>query len=358
MKKKISITFLILYTLASFAQKNNSSRDTTYIKLKFYKKIFKKKITVNDSAKIKIIDGDTLILVKNFKKFRRKASRIKDISFEHKTRSYMPLWQYKKRHKEAITKQDTINFKFKKNDTLILISNKDFYKNQKRISVPYEQKDSTFLETYKDVVYKKYNSLGNIRRGKKEFMRLWEKPLKIYFAPGLNNYYKKAIKKEVKKLSSIDSLKIYFVKNINKSNYIIYQINNISSVKYSKNIRENKYINYYINWSKGRIYDAKLEINLIQNGTIDKKENANILIQNFYQTLGRFFPTSKLPCNNIFSECYSSNKKLTEKDLEIIKYHYSYGICKFTDLKTFEENHKKAKEVIKNGGKMKFTHIY
>jgi hypothetical protein len=43
-------------------------------------------------------------------------------------------------------------------------------------------------------------------------------------------------------------------------------------------------------------------------------------------------------------------------DFEIIKYHYSYGICKFTDLETFEENHTHAKEAIKNGGKMFFTH--
>ena len=268
----------------------------------------------------------------------------------------MPLWQYKKMHKEAITKKDSINFIFKEKNTLILISDKDFYQHKKGINVAYEPKDSTFLEIYKDIVYKKHDSYGNIRKGKKEYMRLWKKPLKIYFAPKLDKHYKRAIKKAVKDLSSIDSLKISFVKDLNKSNYIIYQIDDKNSYQYSNNLKTNKYIDYYIKWDKGRISDAKLEINLIENNTIDKKENTTILLQNFHQTLGRFFTTSKLPCNSMFSSCNSSKKELTSLDFEIIKYHYSYGICKFTNLKTFEENHTHAKEAIKNGGKMFFTH--
>ena len=359
MKNIIFITFISLYSLTIFAQKKEINKDSIFIKLKFYKEIFKnEKLTDIDSERIKITDGDTLILFTNFKKFRKQASKIKEISFKHHARAYMPLWQYKKTHKEAITKKDSINFLFKEKDTLILISDKDFYKNQKRVSVPYEPKSDEFLETYKDIVYKKHDSYGNIRKGKKEFMRLWEAPIKIYFAPKLDNYYKKAIKKAVKALSSIDSLKISFVKDLNKSNYIIYQIDDKNSYQYSNNLKKNKYVDYYIYWEKGKIYDAKLEINLIENSTIDKKENATILLQNFHQTLGRFFTTSKLPCNSVFSNCNSSKKELTKLDFEIIKYHYSYGICKFTDLETFEENNQKAKEIIKKGGTMNFTHLY
>ena len=309
MKNIIFITFISLYSLTIFAQKKEINKDSTFIKLKFYKEIFKnEKLTDIDSERIKITDGDTLILFTNFKKFRKQASKIKEISFKHHARTYMPLWQYKKTHKEAITKKDSINFLFKEKDTLILISDKDFYKNQKRVSVPYEPKSDEFLETYKDIVYKKHDSYGNIRKGKKEFMRLWEAPIKIYFAPKLDNYYKKAIKKTVKALSSIDSLKISFVKDLNKSNYIIYQIDDKNSYQYSNNLKKNKYVDYYIYWEKGKIYDAKLEINLIENSTIDKKENATILLQNFHQTLGRFFTTSKLPCNSVFSNCNSSKK--------------------------------------------------
>lgn len=359
MKNIIFITFITLYSLTIFAQKKEINKDSTFIKLKFYKEIFKnEKLTDIDSERIKITDGDTLILVTNFKKYRKQASKIKKISSQQLSRAYMPLWQYKKMHKEAITKKDSINFIFKEKDTLILISDKDFYQHKKGINVAYEPKDSTFLEIYKDIVYKKHDSYGNIRKGKKEYMRLWKKPLKIYFAPKLDKHYKRAIKKAVKDLSSIDSLKISFVEDLNKSNYIIYQIDDKNSYQYSNNLKTNKYIDYYIKWDKGRISDAKLEINLIENSTIDKKENTTILLQNFYQTLGRFFTTSKLPCNSMFSSCNSSKKELTSLDFEIIKYHYSYGICKFTNLKTFEENHTHAKEAIKNGGKMFFTHSY
>jgi hypothetical protein len=359
MKNIIFITFITFYSLTIFAQKKQVNKDSTYIKLKFYKEIFKNEALTNiDSERIKIIDGDTLILVTNFKKFKRKASRIKEISYQHPTRVYIPLREYKKKYDVAITKEDSLHFFFKEKDTLILISNKDFYKNRTVISVPYEPKDSLFLEIYKDVVYNKHNSFANIPKGQKQYMRLWQKPINIYFAPTLKNYYKRKIKKVARKLSSIDSLKIFFVKNLKDSNYIIYQIDDENSEKYSAEIKNNKHVDYYIKWEKGKIYDAKLEINLIENNTIDKKESATILLQNFYQTLGRFFTTSKLPCNSVFSDCNSTKKELTKLDFEIIKYHYSYGICKFTDLDTFEENHKKAKEIIKKGGMMRFAHIY
>ncbi|MEE9408289.1 MAG: hypothetical protein V3V28_09460 [Polaribacter sp.] len=361
MKKKKIILLFLLICLQSFGQSEENHLDqtkSTYIKLPLYKKIFNKKLTKKDSSNFKISNGDTLVFIKNLKKLIKKTSKNKDTSFVRRSMAYMPLRQYKKRYTKIITREDSLNFKFKDNDTLIFISNKEFYKSQKRVSIPYEPKDSTFLEIYKDVVFKKYNSTGNIRRGKKEFMRLWEKPIKIYFTPSLDKYYIKKIKKEVKKLSSIDSLKISYVKDITKSNYIISQIDEKNKYQYSKNLRKNKYINYYVNWKNGRIYDGKLEINLTRNNTIDKKENANILLQHFYQTLGRFFKTQKLPCSSMLSSCKSSKKELTKLDFEIIKYHYSYGICKYTSLQTFEENHKKAKEILKKGGKMNFTHTY
>ena len=64
--------------------------------------------------------------------------------------------------------------------------------------------------------------------------------------------------------------------------------------------------------------------------------------------LERFLPNEELSCNSYFSNCYSDNKILTEKDMELLKYHYSYGICKGTTRKIFEEQHKRAKDAIKN----------
>jgi hypothetical protein len=94
MKNIIFITLISLCSLTIFAQKKEINKDSTFIKLKFYKEIFKnEKLTDIDSERIKITNGDTLILVTNFKKFRRKASKVKEISFKYHARAYMPLWQ-------------------------------------------------------------------------------------------------------------------------------------------------------------------------------------------------------------------------------------------------------------------------
>ncbi|PQB06352.1 hypothetical protein BST83_03540 [Polaribacter filamentus] len=69
MKNIIFITFITLYTLTIFAQKKEINKDSTFIELKFYKEFFKnEKLTAIDPERIKVSDGDTLILVTNFKK--------------------------------------------------------------------------------------------------------------------------------------------------------------------------------------------------------------------------------------------------------------------------------------------------
>jgi hypothetical protein len=52
---------------------------------------------------------------------------------------------------------------------------------------------------------------------------------------------------------------------------------------------------------------------------------------NFIRSLGYFIP-NYLDCTSYFSSCPSDKKEFGKKDLEILKYHYSYGICKGTDL--------------------------
>jgi hypothetical protein len=45
---------------------------------------------------------------------------------------------------------------------------------------------------------------------------------------------------------------------------------------------------------------------------------------------------------------------LEKRDLEILKYHYSYGICKGTNLETFEKNHSDAKQHLRKEIKVLF----
>lgn len=269
-------------------------------------------------------------------------------------RSYTKLSSYKELYGSNFTKEDSLNFVFHENDTLIPFPEE--YYNKVRVSVPYEPKDSTFLELYKDVVYQK-NSLS---KKKKKYMRIWKIPIKIYFAKSLDGYYKKVIKETATKLSKeIDSLNITFVNNLENSNYVIYQIDDKHKYKYTKRISKNEYIDYYLFWEKNKIYDAKLELNLTKYNKISKEINANYLVQNFFKSLGCFSPTSKLECKSILSKCNSNKKEITNQDLEILKYHYSYGICKGIDLDTFEENHKNAKETFKKTGRhLHFMHQY
>jgi hypothetical protein len=79
----------------------------------------------------------------------------------------------------------------------------------------------------------------------------------------------------------------------------------------------------------------------------------------FIQNLGYFNLINDFDCDSYFSNCYSPNKKLSALDLELIKYHYSYGICKGTDLNTFQEQHQRAKETLEDSDKkIIFFHPY
>ncbi len=270
-------------------------------------------------------------------------------------RSYLKLAEYKNKFPDKKIVFTKGKYQVYKNDTLILIEDKAYLN---RVSVPYEEKDSTFLEIYKDIVYRKYSNKESASR-QKEYMRLWNRPIKIYFASSLDSYYKDVVFKAATSLSEkIDSLNISFVKEAKDANYVIYQIKDENPIQYTSKINNNNYIDYYISWNRNRIYDTALEVNLLKYKQFPKEIHANYILQNFYQTLGRFYKTNKLPCKSMFSVCNKSNKQFTEKDLELLKYHYSYGICKFTDLKTFEEIHNKTKAKLKKGNRVRFYHQY
>lgn len=351
--KKVVIIFILFLSNSFFSQEFD---DKIYIKLSDFKNLFPSKKIALNSDNLRVLHGDTLILINKKKLSAKGADSLNYFKKAQRTRAYIPINQYKKKYQLKITKEDSLNFIYKDNDTLILISNKSFYKPNNSVKVPYEPKDSIFLETYKDVVYRK----SSLKAGEnKEFMKLWKEPIKIYFDSSLDVFYKETILNAAKYITdNIDSLQISEIKDIDKANYIVYQIDENNTKKLSENIVRNQYIDYYMFWKKGQIYDVKLEVNLLKYSKLPKEIHANYVLQYFYKTLGRFYSTDKLGCYSMFSKCNKNDKILTHLDLEILKYHYSYGICKFTDLETFEENHKKAIEELKKGNKMYFIHSY
>lgn len=273
-------------------------------------------------------------------------------SQENKKHRFLKIEDYKKKYPNRNISLEKGQYQIYKNDTLIL-DNDPRYLNS--ISIDYEFKDSLFLNVYKDIVYKKYHSN---KSDKKKYMKLWKQPIKIYFDASLDSFYVNKIKEKSLELSNnIDSLNISFVDTKEKANYLIYQLDSKNSNKLSREIKNNNYIDYYNKWYKNRIYNTELEINLTKYENISKEIHLNYIFQFFYRSLGHFSVTKLLPCESMFSSCLRNDKQLLENDFELIKYHYSYGICKFTDLETFEKSHKKAKEELKNGRTMKFVHF-
>jgi len=259
---------------------------------------------------------------------------------------YTSIRSYKELYGDNFTKNDSLKFIIQENDTLVPLP-KD-HKRPNGVSVPYEARDSTFLEIYKDIVYKKFSKDSSKKR--KIYMKLWKAPIKIYFGKSVDERYIKIIKRLTTSISKeVDSLDISIVNEVEKSNYIIYQINENNKYKYSKNLPKNKYIDYYSYWKKSVIYDTKLEINTTKYK--NKVVNVNYLIQSFIKSLGHFNTTDKVPSKSVFFKSNSGKKRFTKEDLEILKYHYSYGICKFTDLEKFEEAHNKAKETFSKTGR-------
>ncbi|MDI5889153.1 hypothetical protein [Flavobacterium yafengii] len=264
--------------------------------------------------------------------------------------TYMLYKNYKSLKKSGNKVIDSIGFNIIKNDTLIMIIG---YK-EKGVKVLYEEKDSIFLERYKQLVFnKKYQ---NKEERLKPTMKIWKDEVKIYFDKSVSKYNSKKLSEFIHYLDKeIDSLKITVVKDKDKSNYFIYSISDTNEVNLDARIRGND--GYYLLWNnKQNIYNCSLKINEKKN--LNEEQILTYLKINFIRSLGYFYQElGNSDCNSYFSICKSDKKEFGKKDLEILKYHYSYGICKGSNIETFEKNHKDAKEALKKGNtKFYFLH--
>ena len=255
----------------------------------------------------------------------------KNIPFSTEIR-YMNIKSFKKTFKRKLTKNDSINFKFIPGDTLVLLSKIDETKFK---TFNFEYKDSVFLDLYKKVAFnKKSKSKDN-----KYFLRYWKSPIKIYLSQSISKKRKKSFMSFVKKnTKGIDSLQISFVNNINESNYIIYLKNDF---QYCKSMEKTNH-DYYISWDRSIINKGFIKMNdeLYFNDALFN-ESLNTL---FIQSLGHFSLTDNLNCLNYFSICKTTKKEFSKLDYELLKYHYSYGICKGIDEESFDNLHINAKE--------------
>jgi len=263
---------------------------------------------------------------------------------------YMDIKSYRNYKLSVDNTIDSIGYKIDKNDTIITVKG---YKT-KGVKVPYEEKDSIFLERYKDIVYNKKYYKKNVKVA--PTMKTWKSEIKIYVDMSLNKNIVKEFKEFTKYIDQeVDSLKISFVTAIGESNYFIYGVTD--SMSKNLDVRIINKEGFYLEWNnKQNINSCSLKVN-----TQDKLSNEQIVTSlkvNFVRSLGYFYAQpDNLDCTSYFSTCPSYQKIFGKKDLEILKYHYSYGICKGTDLIIFEKNHKEAKESMKkNNIKIEFIH--
>jgi len=251
-----------------------------------------------------------------------------DSLMKHGAKKYISLKLYEDTFGKPA---DTTEIRYKDNDTLVRVP-LDFnpYKGKNYIKVEYVPKDSTFLSIYKNVVYNTGKSSGA-----KERMRYWKEDVKIYFDKSVPASHAKELMQFAKELSAdVDSLTISQNFIPEKANYLVYFLNRDHKTDYEPRIGNSKG-GYYISWNgKQQIYDGKLKINteLVKSD----KYQLSLLKFHFFKSLGYFKSSSQLDCSSYFSAC-NTQRELSAKDLEILKYHYSYGVCKGTDLESFTE---------------------
>lgn len=265
------------------------------------------------------------------------------------TKKYVSLASWRLVYGEPLTKKDSLNFVYVNNDTLVLLRPDVIPKGR---HVPYEYKDSTFLSYYKKIAFR----LKNDSTDKKQVMRYWKKPIKVFFGKSVSNNAKKELKDFAKStVNLIDSLKIEFVNTVEESNYIIYYSEDYN---YESKINTRSKSEYYMHWNGGKI--TKFAMRIDSNHYFSDKLRVMEMKRYFIESLGYFKTLEDFECDSYFSSCHSKEKKLTSLDIEILKYHYSYGICKGTNLETFENQHKRARELLKENpkNKMNFYHPY
>lgn len=269
-------------------------------------------------------------------------AQIKHDSLPH----YVTLKEYKEKYSKPLSKKDSLNFTFKDNDTLVLLG---YHSKPKGVLVPYEYKDSTFLYYYKKVVFNHTND----SLSKHTSMKYWKDDIRIFFSESVSRKTRKNFMSFAKNTAnSIDSLHVSEVKKLEDSNYVIYYL---GDYEYEARIANNKYSDSYFWWKHNKIHRYSMKIDTEEYFSEDLIQFK--MREYFIQSLGYFYLSNDFDCGSYFANCYSPNKKLTPLDLELLKYHYSYGICKGTSLEIFEEQHKKAKEILEATGQyMYFVH--
>ncbi len=241
------------------------------------------------------------------------------------TTTYIPLRAFKKLNKE-LTPQDSLNFKFHNGDTLVKMpENYTVEVDKGKFELNYEYKTPQFLNIYKEVVYWR----------DKQCSRFWEEDLKLFIDPSIPQKHQKALRDFALGLSTaVDSLTIFEVQKKEEANFHVYYTGSKDTINYEPGLKGKK-SDYYLYWNNRQRLTrgfAKVDTDSITNPVY---QLANLKYQ-FFKSLGMFSSSRKIKCAGYLSNC-PRIRNLTEMDMEILKYHYSYGIPHGVDKNGFEK---------------------
>ncbi len=239
----------------------------------------------------------------------------------------------------TLTEADSLAFHFSDGDTLVLLTPtlEPYFDFLTGIRVKVEPQDSLFIEKYKDVVF------GSPKRSdrKKQNLRIWKDGIRIYFDKSVPRKHRRALLKFSKELDSeVDSLNIRKVSNRNDANYLVFYKNDPNDFDLEPRVVNDK-SGYYLNWEKNNFSRASLKVNTFSYE--NEQEIINDLKKRFFETLGYFRNSNRFSCGSLLSNC-GENKSLSNEDLEILKYHYSYQNCYGIDVEEFECQHERRRE--------------
>lgn len=235
-----------------------------------------------------------------------------------------------------LTKQDSLNWVFYNNDTLVPVQG--FPSDEANaVRVPYEPRDEAFLRKYKKVVFGHTEELQE-----KSTIKIWKEEIRLFFDPSVPGEHKEELLKFSEKVSSgVDSLRITEVQERAKSNFLVFYRNSEEDFDQEQRISNNSNSGYYVSWNrKQQINRGVLKINAYKIS--HRKDQLDLLKYHFFKALGYFYFSPEIPCKGYLSGC-RVKRKLIPEDLEILKYHYSYGMCKGINLNSFEEIHRNSK---------------
>lgn len=249
-------------------------------------------------------------------------------------RVFISIDEYVSIFKKEPDLSNPTNYFIVRGDTLVGVE------NLKIKVVPFEFKEANFLETYKKIAF---NDKSKSKDGK-TCLKYWKNGIKIYFSESVPLSTQRAIKRFADEISKdIDSLHISFKKNINEANYVIYLKGDF---EYNSSLEKSD-ADYYLSWNgKNQITKGYVKINpaFFFNETLMTEKMKEL----FIQSLGHFKKTDQLNCSSFYSICTEGEKKFSVLDKEILKYHYSYGICKGIDEETFDNFHENANNLRKS----------